>query len=702
MVLLCSLSLMAQRGGGRPGAGGGGFDTANAPQGGGSSGIAYDTRDTFGVYYFSAEQPNLLRKLEDTTLYRFDIYHPTNQAFVPFANVGNLGSAHRPIWFDMPFRRGFDVGYHQYDLYYTLPDQLRYSVLEKPFTRVYYSRGPTQQDGHFKGKFSRNFANGLHFTVEGQTIREFGTDEQYPNQAGLIESAGTGLWWHAPNERYDAFLYFTSNTVEQKENGGIRTAPVVEQGGGLLNQEVVDPQTAAVFLGSGTDTRHANKTVGYRHYFSLVAKERPKPEIPKRTRARPILRDSLSVLDTAQTTVALDTIQAAIDTTPLMLPVAVDTSQRRQRDFTLSHKIEFQHHNYKYTDTDPDQGLRPDYYGKFYVDPRGLRHAIRWRTLENDFQISTFRLSGEQGDLEKEERNRIEIGLNHQLHFLREDQTETTFNNLFLTGKIDFTIKKAFQLRTYAHFGILANAGDYRLSGDMKLDFGKLGLLNLSAISQASEPYRLQESFFVSQRAIWQRDLQKVIHSQLRATYELPALNLSASGGYHLVNNFIYYDTTTTVRQADNALNVLQLSIQQKLHLWKLHFYNQVTFQATSQDFYRTPSWLSHHRLYLETTLFKRAPLPFQLGLELRMSDTYFADYYLPLLGQFQLQDNEAIDFYPLVNVFLNVKIKTARVFFKAENTLSILTPDRLYYQVANYAQPLFFLRLGFDWRFVN
>jgi hypothetical protein len=683
--VLLSLSLLAQRGG-RPGAGGG-FDTSNAPQGGSNRGVEYDTRDTFGVYYFSAEQPNLLRKLADTTLNRFDIYQPTNQTFVPYAHTGNIGSAHRPIWFDMPFRRGFDVGYHQYDLYYILPDQLRFSVLEKPFTRVFYSRGPTQQDGQFKGKFSRNFSNGLHFTVEGQTIREFGIDDQYPNQAGKVESAGTGMWWDAPNERYDAFLYFTSNTIEQQENGGIRIEPVAQNDAPLGN---IDAQTATVFLGSNTDTRHANKTVGYRHYFSLIANDK-----------NGTVTTTRDTITRAATSVQVrDTVQAAQNSMP-----------RLKRDFTIAHKIEFQHHNYKYSDTDPDQiysvdtifpNSRPDYYGQFYVDPRGLRSAIRWRTLENDFQISTFRLSDEENDVEKEERNRLEIGLNHQLHWLREDQINTTFNNLFLTGKLDFTIKKAFQLRTYAHLGILSNAGDYRLSGDMKLDFGRFGRLDLSATSQASEPYRIQEQFYVSQRSLWRRDLQKVIHSQLRATYELPLLHLSASGGYHLVNNFIYYNTFGTPQQAENALNVLQLSIQQNSHFWKLHFYNQVTFQATSQSFYRTPSWLSHHRLYMETTLFRRAPLPFQLGVELRMNDTYQAEYYFPLLGQFQLQDTEEVNFYPLVNAFLNVKIKTARVFIKAENTINLLTPNRLYYQVANYAQPFFFLRAGFDWRFVN
>lgn len=646
LLLLINFALQAQRPGSRPRSGG--FDTSNAPQGGDNN-IPYDVVDTFGVYYFYAEQPNLLRKLEDTTLNQFDIYRPTNQRPVQYADLGTIGTAHRPLWFEMPFRRGFDVGYHQYDLYYTQPNQMRFNVLEKPYSRVFYSRGRTQSDGFFQGKFSRNFAKGLSFTLEGQTIRERGQDNHYPNQRLEVESAGTGFWWNAPNERYDAFLYFTSNTSEQEENGGIVEEPL-RQNGLPFDLSIVNPQTATVALPSSTTTRHANKTVGYLHYFSLMGS---------------------------------------------------DSTKTNKRTFNISHKAEFQHHNYKYTDSEQRLEPRADYYGQFYTDPRGLRNFIRWRVLENQFQVSTFRLAQVEQSAEQKERDRLEVGLSHQIHFLRQDQRDSTINNLFLMGKLDFTIKEAFQLHTYAHLGILANAGDYRIGGDFQLDVGKIGKLDVAAASQASEPFLIQQEFYVSQRPIWQQDLQKVIHSQIQATYTLPILNLSLTGGYHLVNNFIYYDTTATPVQADNALNVLQLNVQQRLRLWKLHFYNQVAFQATSQDFFRTPNWITHHRFYVEASLFRKA-LPFQLGMELRMNDPYFADYYQPLLGQFQLQDQRAINFYPALDAFLNLKIKTARIFVKAENLSDLLTGDDFYYQISTYAQPPLFIRFGFDWRFVN
>lgn len=233
------------------------------------------------------------------------------------------------------------------------------------------------------------------------------------------------------------------------------------------------------------------------------------------------------------------------------------------------------------------------------------------------------------------------------------------------------------------------------------MSVGKLGQLEVAAASQASEPFLIQQEFYVSQRPIWQQDLRKVIHSQIKATYTLPILNFSVTGGYHLVDNFIYYDTIATPTQTDNVLNVLQLSAQQQLQLWKFIFYNQIAFQATSQSFFRTPNWMSHHRLILEASLFRKA-LPFQLGLELRMNDPYFADYYQPLLGQFQLQDDQEINFYPALDVFLNLKIKTARIFVKAENLSDLFTGNDFYYQTATYAQPPVFIRFGFDWRFVN
>ncbi|MEM6698514.1 MAG: putative porin, partial [Bacteroidota bacterium] len=633
--ICCSNQINAQRPGAFPRSGG--FDTSQSTAHGEGSPSDFEaTVDTFGVFYFYADQPNQIQRLEDTTLYQFDIYDPANQQSVRYANLGNFGSSHRPFYYEAPFRQGFDVGYHQFDLYYIQSENVQFNILEKPFTRVFYSRGATQSDGYFKGQFSRNFADGLSFTIEGKTIRQLGADRQFPNQRVEDEAVGTGLWWNAPSGNYDAFLYFTSNATEQEENGGIEEEPLE---GDDLAIGGSNSQTAGVFLPSGTQTRHSHRTVGYKHYLKFTKQ---------------------------------------------------DSTSDATREFMAFHKIQFQASTFKYFDELSDTIGRRAYYGEpLYVDRRGLRNSIRWQVLENTIQLGTFRLKGKQsqkgqkqeqlpiipkGEKEnltvpldtldqtrqavrpdrsarnrntppsnsatpsKEELNRlvdqsvkesdrIEIGLTHKLNFLQQDNRDSVINNLFVTGRLDFRLKDRVQVKTYAHLGILANAGDYRLSGDLFFDIGKIGELSAQFVNQAYEPYLIQQEFYVSQRPVWQQDLRKTISTSLTGTYHLPSAKLRLRGGYHLVNNFIYYDTLAVAQQANNALNILQLAANHHFKIWKIHFANQIVLQATTQDFYRTPAWLSSHRLYLDATLFKKS-LNFQLGAELHMNDPYRAESY--------------------------------------------------------------------------
>ncbi|MEM9887729.1 MAG: putative porin [Bacteroidota bacterium] len=680
----------------------GGFNTQNAPIGGTQQSQAdRDTRDTFGVYYFYADQPNLIEKLDDTTLFQFDIYNPVYQKEVQYAHLGNFGSAHQPILYETPFRQGFDVGYHQFDAYYIQPEEVQFKVLEKPFSRVFYSRGATQADGYFKGQFNRNFADGLSITIEGKTIRQLGDDRQYPNQRVEDEAVGFGMWWNAPSENYDGFLYFTSNTTSQEENGGLINVPIsgdsIVLGGSASN-------TADVFLPSGTRTRHAHKTVGYRQYLKLIKTKKQAP-VPS-ARAPNFSKGNLLLDSTRVDTIPIDIRQK--DSIEIANPESKTTkldsipTKSNRRAFIAVHKIQFASNNYKFFDTQADEEGRAAYYGPLFTDSRGLRNFISWQELENSFQLSTFRSSKNQSNQQGiDESDRLEIGLTHKLHLLEQDQRDSILNNLFITGKLNFNIKNRFKLSTYAHLGLLANAGDFRLSGNLFFDVGKVGNLSIDFVNQAYEPFLIQQEFYVSQRPVWQQDLRKTISTSLTGVYELPSFNLRLSGGYHLINNFIYYDVTAAPIQAEEALNILQLNASHKFRFWKFIFQNQIAFQVTTQDFFRTPNWISYHRLYLDAKIFKGA-LDFQLGAELRMNDAYFANTYQPLLGQFHLQDRQEINFYPALDAFLNVKIKTVRAFLRTENLTNFLTENTFYYQVAAYAQPLFYLRFGFDWRFVN
>ena len=89
----------------------------------------FDDLDTFGVFSFLVNNPNRETPFSDSLLgYYFHQYDPARRRDLDLGHLGNLGSAHQPIYFQTFPRRGFDIGLHQYDAYLTRASDLPFRV----------------------------------------------------------------------------------------------------------------------------------------------------------------------------------------------------------------------------------------------------------------------------------------------------------------------------------------------------------------------------------------------------------------------------------------------------------------------------------------------------------------------------------------------------------------------------------------------
>jgi len=606
-----------------------------------------EERDTFGIFSFLATAPNQLIPFSDTLLRNFHIVDPLRRVVVDKISTGNFGAAYRSLWYEAPFRKGFDIGLHQFDDYYILPEYLEYNVLKTPFTNIFYSQGATQSDSYFKAHFARNFANGFRFVLDNKSIKQLGTTRQYPNQQLENNALGTGIWWDAPSGKYDGFLSYTTNSSRVQENGGLIRFPNDSDDGAPGGNR---SQTAVALLNDSTLTRHAHQAVTYSQYWKLTGKK--------------------------------------------------DSTITNNRDFTVYHKIGYQNSTYKHYDQQRGDTVLVRFYGDLFTDERGLRYFTKVQALKNEFSLSTYRNRGDN-NLLKQESDRVEIGFNHAAYFIDQEAKDTIINNLLLLGKVNFRLKDKFDLKTYAHLSLLDNAGDFRVQGDLSFDIGKLGQLSASFVNQAYSPTLLEHELYISQKPVWRNDFKKTITTSLTGNYELPLLQLRLSGGYHLMNNFLFFDEDNTPKQLEEPINLVQFLAQHRLRLWKIYFENTLALQATTQDVIRTPTWFSKHTLYLEASLFKKA-LDFQLGTTLKMNESYLGYYYLPITGQFQLDNTGSLPFYPLWDAYFSIKVKTVRFFIRAENVTNLIDKSQYYVQTAKYPYPLFYIRFGLDWRFFN
>ena len=171
-----------------------------------------------------------------------------------------------------------------------------------------------------------------------------------------------------------------------------------------------------------------------------------------------------------------------------------------------------------------------------------------------------------------------------------------------------------------------------------------------------------------------------------------------------------YYSTTGRkaltggVYQEKGNINVLTAQLRQHLSLGIINWENVVTYQNSSnKDVLPLPDLNLFSNLYLK---FKIARV---LSVELGGSVTFFTKYeapdYLPLIGQFAIQQNAEsrtkLGGYPWVDVYANMHLKRAR-FFIAMTHINGGSGTKDYFLTPHYPTNSRVMHMGVSWNFYN
>ncbi|MBL7816301.1 MAG: hypothetical protein JNL70_14875 [Saprospiraceae bacterium] len=639
------------------------FGSTTQPNGLETDSIQPDVEvDTANIVSFFPDNPSISYPENDSLLNNyFQQYDPTRQRQLDYFNLGMTSTAAYPSVYQPNLKRGLDIGLHAFDVYGIKNADIRFYQQTKSFTDVAYSSA-TQTNGTFNLRFARNFANDIHLSIDYRRLFNSnlttlpkvgsqllnGSGFSYDVPRGRAVAFGIGLWVHRP--RYDGYATFTSNIVNQKDQGGILTDSFFIQStdAGQLTTVVPTPVlTDAV-------TRHEKYEYSYLHFLKLR-------------------KDSTGT----------------------------------KRNFLASHQITFR--NGKYRSSDPFTKTEVNevdsiFYGKLYNDNRGVRFYLRERMLENSFNLSTSRLriiDTTQRIKLSTQRDWFEVGISHQFHNINQELGGRNLNNLILRGRWNFTPSDNLKVETYAHFNLLGyNAGDYRLNGELFYNLKNIGSLRAKAVSQLYEPSLLQDEIVITQRLFWQNNFKKTLETNLSGTLAVPKIGFEGTFAYSLLNNYIYFDKNFLPQQTSTPLSIVQLILTENLQFGKFHTDNTIALQRPTEKFLRLPDFYSKHSLYVEGKIFKKAMLV-RTGFDVRYATAWFAPAYIPLTGQFYVQETSQVAPYPCLDAFLSFKVQSFRFFVKMENLLGAYTGNR-YYQIYNYPVPEATFRFGVRWRLLN
>ncbi len=283
------------------------------------------------------------------------------------------------------------------------------------------------------------------------------------------------------------------------------------------------------------------------------------------------------------------------------------------------------------------------------------------------------------------------------------DETTLSFKNdgieNYVGGQIAFRYDSVSELTAQAEYLL---GGNYRLQAHLRTPW-----LDATGISSLAKPSFLPLAYRGSHNA-WVNDFSDLFYNQLSAFAKLKWGRLFFSPGatYTTLANYIFYksnnvpgEQTVIPVQSSGNQQVFTPEVRMSLRFFR-HVYlrPQVLYtQLLNNDdqALRIPEWFINTQLAYENMLFKGS-IQVQIGIDAHWRSDYTALGYDPAIQQFYVQPDFVNPAYPLVDVFLNGKIKRGRFFVKYHNILQAIRQTG-YLPTPGYPGQRNILDFGFD-----
>lgn len=218
--------------------------------------------------------------------------------------------------------------------------------------------------------------------------------------------------------------------------------------------------------------------------------------------------------------------------------------------------------------------------------------------------------------------------------------------------------------------------------------------------------YNLFQSSYIDYN--WSNDFknEKINNIEISANTQWANASLQLS---NLKDHLYFQDESTvadtlTVKPAQYAetINYISLKVSKEFKFRKWALDNTILYQETSQDddILNVPQIVTRNTLYYSDHLFKKAMF-LQTGITFSYFSKYYANDYNPVIGEFFVQNKKEIGGFPMLDFFINAKIRQTRIYLKAEHFNSSFTGND-FYSAPNYPYRDFIVRFGLVWNFFS
>jgi len=225
---------------------------------------------------------------------------------------------------------------------------------------------------------------------------------------------------------------------------------------------------------------------------------------------------------------------------------------------------------------------------------------------------------------------------------------------------------------------------------------------NISSVPNHN--YILHQSNYVDYN--WKNNFDNQKINKIQVDANIQWVNLSAQ--FTVLNDHLYFSNDATdekfqlisPKQYNKSISYISFKASKEITYKKFGLDNTVLYQNVSQEdnILNVPQLTARNTLYYTNYFFKKA-LYLQTGITANYFTKYYANDYNPVLGEFFVQNQTEIGNFPMLDFFVNARIRQARVFLKAEHFNSSMTGNK-FYSAPNTPYRDFMIRFGLVWTF--
>ena len=578
----------------------------------------------------------------DTTLtikkhYKFNYLRKDNFELLKYSNIGQTYNELTHNFDFLSFLPKFSFSSKNHA--YLKSKEIKYFQVPTPLTELLF-KTVMKQGQHTDAFFSSNISEKFNFSIAFKGLRSLGN---YQNILSGSKQFRFTTKYNSSNNRYNFKFHFVSQGFENQENGGLTDESITnfESEDPLFNER---SKLSAKF--EDAVNYFSSKRYYLDHQFLLTKKK--------------------------------------------------DSTQKNS--FSIGHRFEYETINNTY-----EQDQASEFYGIINSGLNGISDKSEIKTTLNEFYT----------DLNSNFLGKIQVIYTNYNYRYKSNSLSNEFDGF---NQNENALSFKFNRNIFGHH--LKATVSNSLFGD------RLGnLINATIVSNKQKKFKYEFGLNISSKhpgfyyelyksgytdINWKKDINKTQIENIFLKFKSIKFG-DLRFDFRLIDNYTYFSLISqnktlkpVVNQLGSSIDYLKIKWNKEFKFGKFALDNSLVYQKVNQDgdYLNIPVLLSRNTIYYSNTILKGAMF-FQTGISIKYFSKYYSNEYNPIISSFHIQNEKKIGGFPLVDLFVNAKIKQTRLFLKAEHFNSTFTGNN-FYSSPSYPYRDFIIRFGLVWNFFN